>query len=103
MKLVKSFLFSAVIWMTLSSFGLVNNSNLLSAKKIAIVSDSLNQTQGTNLVIPSQTIKEVPQENINQQKEEEKAKTISFANKVGYFILLGLKTVITFFLKILTI
>ncbi|MEY2792970.1 MAG: hypothetical protein RJA76_962 [Bacteroidota bacterium] len=103
MKHVKKSFFSIIVWLGLSSFGLINNSTILQSNQNIVSIDSLNRMQGMQQLPMSAPIKEVQKKDINSQQEEEKSESTSITNQIGYFILLGLKTIVTFALKLFSL
>lgn len=103
MKTFKNLAFSIVVIFTLSSFGLINNSSLLNPKTNIIQIDSLHNVQFGTKLTTSISIDPIQQKDINKQEQEEDKADISIVNQIGYVILVGLKSVLTFVLKLFTL
>ncbi len=102
MKLLKQIAFSFIILVSLSSFGLINNSTLLQSSKISQSRiDSLRNESKTTRIPGTLAIEQTSQQKeINKQEQEEEKSSFSLLNQVAYAILLGIKTILTFVVKL---
>lgn len=100
MKSTKNLILSIILLTTLSSFGLINHSDLLKSKSEISKMDSLNKVNSLKNT-PQMNIKPLEEKEFNKQKQEEDtSKKASFLSKISYFILLGFKTILKFALKL---
>jgi hypothetical protein len=102
MKSIKQIGLSLLIIFTLSSFGLINNSDLLHPIKRTIQTDSLQTVQSKKATTTQISVEEIQQKEINKQEQEEDKSNLSLANQIGYFFILGIKSLLTFVLKLFT-
>lgn len=102
MKLAKQLVFSIIIFISLSSFGLINNSTLLQKPRVSEAKiDSLRKESNTKRI--SETVAMEPtsqQKEINKQEQEEEKAGLSLLNQVAYVILLGIKSIVAFAVKL---
>lgn len=103
MKLVKQLAFSLIILISLSSFGLINNSmllqkNTLSQSKVDSLGNEFKSKRLSEKNVIEQTNSQ--QKEINKREQDEEKSAFTLFNKVAYVILLGIKSILTLVVKL---
>lgn len=89
--------------LSLSSFGLLNNADLLFTKSGIIAQDSTQHLRSEKKLASNISLKEVQEKDINKQEQQEDKNEVSIASQIGYLVLIGIKSVLTFVLKLFTL
>jgi len=103
MKTLKNLAFSSIMILSLSSFGLLNNADLLFTKSGIIAQDSTQHLRSEKKLASNISLKEVQEKDINKQEQQEDKNEVSIASQIGYLVLIGIKSVLTFVLKLFTL
>jgi len=103
MKTLKNLTFSSIMILSLSSFGLLNNADLLFTKSGIIAQDSTQHLRTEKKLASNISLKEVQEKDINKQEQQEDKNEVSIASQIGYLVLIGIKSVLTFVLKLFTL
>jgi len=103
MKTLKNLAFSSIMILSLSSFGLLNNADLLFTKSGIIAQDSTQHLRTEKKLASNISLKEVQEKDINKQEQQEDKNEVSIASQIGYLVLIGIKSVLTFVLKLFTL
>jgi hypothetical protein len=103
MKTLKNLAISSIMILSLSSFGLLNNADLLFTKSGIIAQDSTQHLRSEKKLASNISLKEVQEKDINKQEQQEDKNEVSIASQIGYLVLIGIKSVLTFVLKLFTL
>ena len=103
MKTLKNLAFSSIMILSLSSFGLLNNADLLFTESGIIAQDSTQHLRSEKKLASNISLKEVQEKDINKQEQQEDKNEVSIASQIGYLVLIGIKSVLTFVLKLFTL
>jgi hypothetical protein len=103
MKTLKNLAISSIMILSLSSFGLLNNADLLFTKSGIIAQDSTQNLRSEKKLASNISLKEVQEKDINKQEQQEDKNEVSIASQIGYLVLIGIKSVLTFVLKLFTL
>lgn len=103
MKTLKNLTISSIMILSLSSFGLLNNADLLFTKSGIIAQDSTQHLRSEKKLASNISLKEVQEKDINKQEQQEDKNEVSIASQIGYLVLIGIKSVLTFVLKLFTL
>ena len=103
MKTLKNLAISSIMILSLSSFALLNNADLLFTKSGIIAQDSTQHLRSEKKLASNISLKEVQEKDINKQEQQEDKNEVSIASQIGYLVLIGIKSVLTFVLKLFTL
>ena len=103
MKTLKNLAISSIMILSLSSFVLLNNADLLFTKSGIIAQDSTQHLRSEKKLASNISLKEVQEKDINKQEQQEDKNEVSIASQIGYLVLIGIKSVLTFVLKLFTL